>query len=83
MDRYTRFVVKHKKIIIALFVIVAAVCAFLSTMVGVDYKFADYLPDDAQSTVALDTMNKEYDQEVPNVRVMIKDVSIAQALDYK
>lgn len=83
MDHYTRFVVKHKKIIIALFVIVAAVCAFLSTMVGVDYKFADYLPDDAQSTVALDTMNKEYDQEVPNVRVMIKDVSIAQALDYK
>lgn len=83
MDHYTRFVVKHKKIIIALFVIAAAVCAFLSTMVGVDYKFADYLPDDAQSTVALDTMNKEYDQEVPNVRVMIKDVSIAQALKYK
>ena len=83
MDHYTRFVVKHKKIIIAIFVIAAAVCAFLSTMVGVDYKFADYLPDDAQSTVALDTMNKEYDQEVPNVRVMIKDVSIAQALKYK
>lgn len=57
--------------IIDLFVIAAAVCAFLSTMVGVDYKFADYLPDDAQSTVALDTMNKEYNQEVPNVRVMI------------
>lgn len=83
MDHYTRFVVKHKKIIITLFVIAAVVCAFLSTMVGVDYKFADYLPDDAQSTVALDTMNKEYDQEVPNVRVMIKDVSIVQALKYK
>ena len=83
MDHYTRFVVKHRKIIIMIFVLIAAVCAFLSTMVGVDYKFADYLPDDAQSTVALDTMNKEYDQEVPNVRVMIKDVSIAQALKYK
>ena len=83
MDHYTRFVVKHKKTIIFLFVIAAVVCAVLSTMVGVDYKFADYLPDDAQSTKALDVMNKEYDQEVPNVRVMIKNVSIAKALDYK
>ena len=83
MDHYTKFVVKHKKVIIFLFVIAAAVCAFLSTMVGVDYKFADYLPDDAQSTKAIDIMNEEYDQEVPNVRVMIKDVSIAKALEYK
>lgn len=83
MDHYTKFVVKHKKMIIFLFVIAAAVCAFLSMMVGVDYKFADYLPDDAQSTKAIDIMNEEYDQEVPNVRVMIKDVSIAKALEYK
>lgn len=83
MDHYTKFVVKHKKMIIFLFVIAAAVCAFLSTMVGVDYKFADYLPDDAQSTKAIDIMNEEYDQEVPNVRVMLKNVSIAKALEYK
>lgn len=83
MDHYTSFVVKHKKTIIFLFVIAAAICAFLSTMVEVDYKFADYLPDDAQSTKAIDIMNEEYNQEVPNVRVMIKNVSIAKALDYK
>lgn len=83
MDHYTSFVVKHKKTIIFLFVIATAICAFLSTMVEVDYKFADYLPDDAQSTKAIDIMNEEYDQEVPNVRVMIKNVSIAKALDYK
>lgn len=51
MDYSTRFVVKHKKMIICLFVIGAAVCAFLSTLVGVDYKFADYLPDDAQTAM--------------------------------
>lgn len=83
MDHYTKFVVKHKKTIIFLFVIAAAVCAFLSTMVGVDYKFADYLPDDAKSTKALNVMNEEYDQEVPNVRIMIKNVSIAKAVEYK
>lgn len=83
MDHYTKFVVKHKKAIIFLFVMAAVVCTFLSTMVGVDYKFADYLPDDAKSTKALDVMNEEYDQEVPNVRIMIKNVSIAKALEYK
>lgn len=83
MDHYTRFVVNHKRWIICVFFIMAAICTFLSTMVGVNYKFADYLPDDAPSTKALNVMEKEYDQAVPNVRVMIKDVSIPEALKYK
>lgn len=28
-------------------------------------------------------MEKEYDQDVPNMRVMIKDVTIPEALKYK
>ena len=43
----------------------------------------DYLPDGTASTVALDTMNKEYDMSIPNARVMISDVSISEALDMK
>ena len=83
MEHYTNFILKHKNILIVLFVAAAVICAILSTLVGVDYKFADYLPDDAPSTRALDIMEEEYDQAVPNVRVMIKDVSISQAMDYK
>ena len=83
MERYTSFILKHRKMIIVVFVFLAVVCAGLSTKVGVNYKFADYLPDDAASTVALDTMEKEYSQPVPNMRVVIHDVTIPQALDYK
>lgn len=83
MERYTSFILKHRKMIIVVFVFLAVVCAGLSTKVGVNYKFADYLPDDAASTVALDTMKKEYSQPVPNMRVVIHDVTIPQALDYK
>ncbi len=83
MEHYTNFILKHKNILIVLFILAAVICAILSTMVGVDYKFADYLPDDSPSTKALDIMEEEYDQAVPNVRVMIKDVSISQAMDYK
>ena len=42
-----------------------------------------YLPDDSPSTIALDTMEKEFDGGIPNARVMIKDVTIPEALEYK
>ena len=83
MDRYTQFILKHRKIIIIVFILAAVICAGLSTMVGVNYKFADYLPEDAPSTKALDVMEEEYDQTIPNMRVLIYDVSIPQALSYK
>lgn len=83
MDRYTQFILKHRKIIIIVFLLAAVICAGLSTMVGVNYKFADYLPEDAPSTKALDVMEEEYDQTIPNMRVLIYDVSIPQALSYK
>ena len=83
LNRYTSFILKHRKLIITVFLIATVICAGLSTMVGVNYKFADYLPDDAPSTTALDTMEEEYDQPIPNMRVVVYDVSIPEALDYK
>ena len=83
MERYTSFILKHRKLIIAVFLFAAVICAGLSTMVGVNYKFADYLPEDAPSTVALNIMEEEYSQSIPNMRVVIHDVSIPEALTYK
>ena len=83
VERYTKFILKHRRTVIAFFIICAAVCAVLSIFVGVNYKFEDYLPDDAKSTHALDVMYEEYDQAIPNLRVLIYDVSIAEALEYK
>lgn len=83
MERYTTFILKHRKMIITVFVLLAVICTGLSLQVGVNYKFADYLPDDAASTKALDTMEEEYTQTIPNLRVLIYDVTIPQALSYK
>ena len=41
MERYTRFLLKQRVQVIILFVAAAAVCAVLSGLVGVNYKFAD------------------------------------------
>jgi predicted RND superfamily exporter protein len=43
----------------------------------------DYLPKEVESTKALDIMNEEFEETLPNASVMIKDVSIMEALDYK
>ncbi|WP_077623008.1 efflux RND transporter permease subunit [Sediminibacillus massiliensis] len=43
----------------------------------------DYLPEDAPSMKAMDLMEEEFDDPVANARVMVKDVSITEALNYK
>lgn len=83
MDHYTKFILKHRKMIIIVFLIVTVICAGLSILVGVNYNFADYLPKDAPSTNALNVMEEEYSQPIPNMRVVIYDVSIPDALEYK
>ena len=83
MERYTRFLLKHRVQVLILFVAAAAVCAVLSGLVGVNYKFADYLPEEAASTRAIEVMEEEYSQAVPNMRVLVYDVSIPEALEYK
>lgn len=69
--------------IIIVFMILTVICTCLSTLVGVNYNFADYLPEDAPSTNALNVMEEEYSQPIPNMRVVIYDVSIPDALEYK
>ena len=48
-----------------------------------DYDMNDYLPENSPSTVALDLMDEEFGSGVPNARVMIKNVTVPQALEYK
>jgi predicted RND superfamily exporter protein len=83
MDKFAYFVTHHKKSLIVLFAAAAVICTFLTTFVGVNYNVVDYLPSDAQSTKALEIMTEEFDTSMPNTNVMVKDVSIRQALVYK
>ena len=83
MRKFYEGIVNHRKTVIVMFLVSIVTCALCSTMVNVDYDMNDYLPDGTASTVALDTMNKEYDMSIPNARVMVSDVSIADALEMK
>lgn len=83
MDKFSHAVIKHKKSILIGFLIVSILSAIFSSLVAVNYNMVDYLPKDAQSTTAIKIMEKEFGSEVPNAKVMLTDVSIQEALEYK
>lgn len=83
MKKFYTGVVKCRKAIMVLFIAAAITGLFLSRLVSVNYDITDYLPPDSPSTVALDVMGEEVDGGIPNARVMIRDVSVVQALEYK
>lgn len=83
MTKFYRQIVNHQKSIIAVFLILFAVCAVCGRFVAVNYDMNDYLPSETASAQALGKMEQEYDGGIPNARVMVCDVSIPQALEYK
>ena len=62
MNKIAQKMLHHKKGIVALFAVLAVLCALLSRRVKVDYNMMHYLPKDAPSTIALDVMEEEYSQ---------------------
>ncbi len=83
MRNFYTLVVRRRWIIIAAFILAAAVCLFLNQLVAVNYDMTDYLPPDSPSTIALDVMQQEFDGGIPDARVMVRNVTIPQALSYK
>ena len=83
MRKFYEAIVDHKKTVIVFFTIAMIISALCSTMVNVNYDINDYLPDGTASTVALDKMNEEYDMSIPNARVMVSDLTVAEALKMK
>ncbi len=83
MDAFTLGITRRRRLVIAIFLICTVVCAVLFLGVGVNYDLTDYLPEDAESTVALDIMMSEFGSGVPNTRVMAVDLTIAEAQELK
>ena len=83
MQKFFRGIVNHPKLIITIFIVATLICAVLQSMVGVNYDMTAYLPEDSHSTVSLEIMQNEFDGDIPNARVMVRNVTIPEALEYK
>lgn len=77
------YIVRNPKKIIVLFLILAVLGAVLQNDVKVNYNMKDFLPEDSPSGAALNIMKEEFDGDIPNARVMVKNVTLHEALDYK
>ncbi|WP_026478806.1 efflux RND transporter permease subunit [Alkaliphilus transvaalensis] len=83
MEILSKAIIQHKKLIIILFVTATIICGLLQFGVSVNYNMVDYLPESAQSTEALKIMESEFKEAIPNARIMLRNVTIAEALEYK
>ena len=69
--------------VVTIFTILALVGGMIQFAVPVNYSMSDYLPESAPSTEAIKVMEEEFDDDVANLRVMVKEVTIQEALAYK
>lgn len=83
MRKFYQYIVRHPKPVLTVFTVLFIVCAICMRFISVNYDINEYLPTDSASTAALSVMEEEYEGGIPNARIMIQNVSIPQALDYK
>ena len=83
LRKFYQMVLQHKRAVILFFVLAAILCAMLTPAVAVNYDMMDYLPEASPSTEALRVLQEEYALNIPNCRVMVRQVSITQALELK
>lgn len=82
-DHFFGFVLHHRKTVISIFLAFAVICLVLMLLVNVNYSLSDYLPADTESKQALEIMDDEFSTPLPNTNILLKDVSITEALEYK
>lgn len=83
MRKFYQTIVNNPKKILVCFLLMAVIGAVLRGMVGVNYDMTDYLPEDTASTVSLNVLENEFEGGIPNARVMVKNVTIPEAMEYK
>ena len=83
MRKFYAGIVNRRKLILILFAVAFVISLLCGQLVSVNYDMTDYLPEKTKSTVSIDIMGEEFDGGIPNARVMIKDATIPEALEYK
>ncbi|MBU9720187.1 MULTISPECIES: efflux RND transporter permease subunit [Bacillaceae] len=76
-------IIKHNKLIVIVFTILTLISAVALFFVDINYNMNDYIPEDAPSTKAIEVMEEEFESTLSNAQVMIKDVSVQEALLYQ
>ncbi len=82
-DKIINGIVKHHKLVTIIFALMVAVSIFLSTGVKTNFDLSSYIPEEADSTVALEKMQEEFGEALPNVEVAMPNMTVSEALAFK
>ena len=82
MQKIAAFIVKKRKLLLAVMLILAVVCAALMPFVGVNTDMTKYLPDSSQMKIGMDHMNEAFPdaEETYTIRVMFRGLDARDKL---
>lgn len=82
MEKFFRQVLGHRKTVIALFVVLTAICAVCIPQVKINANMSDYLPPSSKSAQDLAAMKEIYGNDITNARVYITGISQVDAQSF-
>jgi len=83
MKGMSQWLSKYKHWVVAAFAVLALLGIVLQLGVSTNYNVVDYLPQDVQSTKAMSIIETQFASAIPNARVMLNDVTVAEAIEFK
>lgn len=76
MRKVTDFIIEKRNYVLTIFIILSAVCLYLSTKVNINYDLTEYLPSTSETRIGMDIMNDEFPElDTSALNVMFKDLS--------
>ncbi|MEE8679047.1 efflux RND transporter permease subunit [Tractidigestivibacter scatoligenes] len=82
MERLFRGVLRHRKLVITIFVILTCLSVACIPQVKIDANMSDYLPTSAKSSQDLDAMKEIYGNDITNARVYVTGISQVDAASF-
>ena len=79
MLNFCKRYLKHRKLVVLVFLVLVVVAALQIPRVGINYSMVDYLPSTMESKQALDQMEDSFGGGVPNARLYAEGIGPAQA----
>jgi predicted RND superfamily exporter protein len=82
MERIFRGVLRHRKVVTAVFLVLTALCVACIPHVKIDADMSDYLPPSAKSSQDLTAMKEVYGNDITNARIYVTGISQVDASSF-
>ena len=82
IEKFAKFIVQKRNKIGVLFLVLIIISIFLMPFVNINYDLSEYVPDTEKSKHGMNIVREEFAMQ-GFARVMINDVSLVEAKEYK